>query len=201
MILTWKDGKQDKLHLFLNGDYTMTVDRAFAASAGLHQNQELDEAELALLTQQVNSRRAFNKGCDLLTRRDHSRAELLTKLRQKGYAAGAEDALEQLDALGYLDDARFAESYAAELQRSRHYGKRRIEQALLQKGVDRSVARDAVEALTFADEDLDALIQKKYLRYLSDEKGVRRTVNALLRLGYSYEDIRNALRRVEEDTE
>ena len=201
MILTWKDGKQDKLHLFLDGDYAMTVDRAFIALAGLHQNQELTDAELALLTRQVNSRRAFNKGCELLARRDHSRAELLIKLRQKGFGDGAEEALDQLTELGYLDDARFAESYAAELQRSRHYGKRRIEQALLQKGVDRAVAREAVEALTFDDADLDALIKKKYLRDLADEKGVRRTVNALLRLGYSYESIRDALRRIVEETE
>lgn len=201
MTLTWKDGKQEKLHLFLDGEYAMTVDRAFVAACGLHQNQTLTDTELALLTQQVNSRRAFNKGCELLARRDHSRSELLTKLRQKGFADGAEDAADRLAELGYLDDARFAASYASELQRSRHYGKRRIEQALLQKGVDRSLVRDAVEALQFDDEDLDALIRKKYLRFLTDEKGVRRTVNALLRLGYSYETIRDALRRVEEETE
>ena len=37
------------------------------------------------------------------------------------------------------------------------------------------------------------IIEKKYLRCLQDEKGYRRAVNGLQRLGYRYEDIRQAI--------
>jgi len=201
MILTIKEGKQNKVHLFLDGEYRMTVDRDFLALSGFRNNEVLTEDALEDLTAQVQARRAFNKACDLLARRDHSRAELLIKLRQRGYADGAEDAVERLAELGYLDDARFAAGYAAELQRSKQYGKRRIEQALLQKGVDRAVIRDTLDAMAFETDDLVALIERKYLRQLGDDAGVRRTINALVRYGYTYSEIKEALAAVLEETE
>ena len=45
------------------------------------------------------------------------------------------------------------------------------------------------------------LIRKKYFRYLGDEKGVRKTVAALQRLGYRWSDINSALRQYEIETE
>ena len=45
------------------------------------------------------------------------------------------------------------------------------------------------------------LLNTKYSRYLSDEKGVRKTVASLQRLGYRWSDIKTALRRVEVETE
>ncbi len=201
MILTIKEGKQNKVHLFLDGEYRMTVDRDFLALSGFRNNEVLTEDALAELTAQVHVRRAFNKACDLLARRDHSRAELLVKLRQRGYADGAEEAVERLAELGYLDDARFAAAYAAELQRSKQYGKCRIEQALLQKGVDRAVIRDTLDAMAFETDDLVALIERKYLRQLGDDAGVRRTINALVRYGYTYSEIKEALAAVLEETE
>ena len=201
MILTLKPGRENKVHLFIDGEYRMTVDQAFLANAGLKNEMNLTDAELALLTEQVNSRRAFNKGCDLLARRDHSRFELLTKLRQKGFGAEAEETLDRLEELGYLDDARFAAAYAAELQRCRHFGKKRIEQALLQKGVDRAIIRDVLDELTFDPDDLRALIERKYFRSLSDDAGVQKTVSALVRLGYSYAEIKAALSTIQEEQE
>ena len=42
-------------------------------------------------------------------------------------------------------------------------------------------------------EKIKEIIEKKYLRCLQDEKGYRRAVNGLQRLGYRYEDIRQAI--------
>ena len=42
------------------------------------------------------------------------------------------------------------------------------------------------------------LIKKKYANKLNDEKGKKRTVDALLRLGYSYSDIKTALNQISE---
>jgi len=56
-------------------------------------------------------RTAYDKALGLLARREHSRKELGTKLRQSGYEG--DEAAEALDRLGeqhYQDDDRFAES-------------------------------------------------------------------------------------------
>ena len=41
------------------------------------------------------------------------------------------------------------------------------------------------------------LLNTKYKSKLSDEKNINRTINALLRMGYSYSDIRKALGQVQ----
>lgn len=198
-VLTLQPGKNNKVHLLLDGEYAMTADSDFVAFSGLHDNMILDDEALADLQGKVNARRAFNKASDLLALRDHSEKELLQKLRQKGFADGAEEAMEKLKSYGYLDDSRFALRFAQELQRVKHYGKKRIEQELYRKGVSRDVVSDTLEQLSFDEDALTALIERRYLRQLDTEKGVQKTVAALQRMGYSFGEIRDALRKVQED--
>ncbi len=198
-VLTLRPGKNNKVHLLLDGEYAMTADSDFVAFSGLCDNMILDDEALADLQGKVNARRAFNKASDLLALRDHSEKELLQKLRQKGFADGAEEAMEKLKSYGYLDDSRFALRFAQELQRVKHYGKKRIEQELYRKGVSREVVSDTLEQLDFDEDALPALIERKYLRQLDTEKGVQKTVAALQRMGYSFGEIRDALQKVQED--
>lgn len=198
-VLTLRPGKNNKVHLLLDGQYAMTADSDFVAFSGLHDNMILDDEALTDLQGKVNARRAFNKASDLLALRDHSEKELLQKLRQKGFADGAEEAIEKLKSYGYLDDSRFALRFAQELQRVKHYGKKRIEQELFRKGVSRDTVSDTLEQLSFDEDALTALIERKYLRQLDTEKGVQKTVAVLQRMGYSFGEIRDALQKVQED--
>ncbi|SDI93050.1 regulatory protein [Ferrimonas sediminum] len=81
----------------------------------------------------------------LLSRRDHSKAELVQKLRQRGFSV-SEDAplLDQLQDWGYLDDTRFAMGYV----RSRFHrgvGPNRLRQELRTKGVGSSLIEAALQ--------------------------------------------------------
>ena len=64
-----------------------------------------------------------------------------------------------------------------------------------QKGIDKALAEEI-----FADMDIDPrdqirdLIEQKYERYLVDRKGLQKTVNALMRLGYNYYDVKDVVR-------
>ena len=199
--LTLRPGRENKVHLLLDGAYAMTVDSDFVAFSGLYENMELDDEALISLQREVNARRAFNKASELLSRRDHSEQELREKLRQKGFSDGAEAAIEKLRSYGYVDDARFAARYAAELQRLKHYGKKRIEQELFRKGIDRAVIAETLEPMAFETDDLVSLVEQRYARRLDTEKGVAQTVAALQRRGYSYREIKDALEQLAQKTE
>jgi len=201
MILTYKKGKGDKIHLLVDGEYFTTVDEMYFDSLYLKNGQQIDEEKLCELKSITDVRRAYNYAVSLLSRRDHSYAELLRKLTAKGFKNGAEEALEKLKIQGYIDDERFAGMYVRELISFKNYGKRRIEQELYKKGIDRDIIKEALENAELPEERLTDIIRKKYVRYLSDEKGVHKTVNALLRLGYSYGDIRDALMEINEEIE
>ena len=201
MKLEYKSGKGNKVHIYIDGEYKMTADSDFVYTCGFDNNSDISDEELAFLTDEVNSRRAFLKACDLLSLRDHSSRELLTKLRQKGYGEGAEEAVEKLTEEGYADDERFARAYAAELVRVRHYGKRRIFTELLKKGIDQSLARDIADETEVGEDEILVALKRKYGRCLDTEKGVRRAINGLAAMGYSYSQIKQAIETVKEETE
>lgn len=199
MKLTYKKGNGDKIHIHIDGEYRLTVDEMYFASLYLKDGQDISEDEYSVLEETVNIRRAYNCAVSLLSRRDHSKNELLRKLKEKGCSDGAEAALEKLEKSGYIDDERFCRLFTSELVRLKGYGKRRIEQELFLKGVDRDTIHTVLDEFTFDRDALSDIIKRKYLSKMSDEKSVQKAINALMRLGYSYGEIRDALKNIDEE--
>ncbi len=199
MKLTYKKGRGDKIHISIDGEYRLTVDEMYFASLYLKDGQEISEEEYIELESTVNIRRAYNCAVSLLSRRDHSEKELLRKLREKGYSSGAEEAVLKLKESGYVDDERFCRIFAGELIRLKNYGRRRIEQELSRKGVSRDIISAVLEEFTFDSDRLSDIIKRKYFSKMTDEKGRQRAVNALMRLGYSYGEIRDALKEIDQE--
>jgi len=199
MKLTYKKGKGDKIHISIDGEYALTVDEMYFASLYLKDGQEISEEDYAALEETVNIRRAYNCAVSLLSRRDHSKKELLQKLREKGHSDGAEAAIQKLSDSGYVDDERFCRLYASELVRLKGYGKRRVEQELYRKGIERDIICNVLEEISFDSDALSDIIKRKYLSKMSEEKGRQKAFNALMRLGYSYGEIRDALRNLDEE--
>lgn len=200
MKLTYKKGKQDKIHISVDGEYSFTVDETYFLSMGIYNGKEIDSEELDEIRETVNVRRAYNYAVSLLSRRDHSERELMSKLTQKGYTDGAEKAIAKLRDGGYVSDERFARLYVRELQTFKKYGKKRIEQELYRKGIDREIISEVLDETDFDESELVSLIERKYGRYLGDEKGVAKTINGLLRMGYSYGEIRSAMNEIKENS-
>lgn len=199
MKLTYKKGKGDKIHISIDGEYRLTVDEMYFASLYLKDGQEITDEEYLELESTVNIRRAYNCAVSLLSRRDHSEKELLRKLKEKGFQQGAESAIERLKKSGYIDDERFCRMYVNELRRLKGYGKRRIEQELYLKGISRDIIGEALEEISFDKSILSDIIRRKYLSKMTDEKSKKRAVNALMRLGYSYSEIRDAINELDEE--
>ena len=104
--------------------------------------------------------------------------------------------------MGYVNDERYAHTLAQELYERRGMGKKRIEQELRQRGISRETASECAEELDGDDvERIKNLLETKFAGKFFDEKGRRRTFNALTRLGYGHSDIRSAMRSVDEEYE
>lgn len=204
MRITVNSGKQNKIHISCDGEYKFTVDAEYWFSSPYHGIQTIDdEEELAAFYEAVGSRCAFIAGLRFLSYRDHSEKELITKLVQKGHKREyADSACEKLKEYGYVNDERFAQSYAESLIERKGMSIRGIKSELFRKGISKEIADNVAENL-----DIDPilriidLLNTKYQRYLSDEKGLKKTVAALQRLGYRWSDINSALRQFEVETE
>ena len=197
-------GKANKIHILCDGEYTYTVDADFWYSCPYCSVQSIDdEQELAEFNFSVGSRCAFNAGLRLLGYSDHSKKELTRRLVQKGHSKEcAEAAADRLEELGYIDDERCAENLARTLSERKGMSAKRVACELIRKGIPREIADNAASGLDF-DPILRIieLLNTKYSRSLSDEKGVKRTIASLQRLGYGWSDIKSALRQAELETE
>ena len=80
-------------------------------------------------------RQAFNTALRLLTRRDHSKYELVQKLKQRAFADDAiEKVILECERLDYLNDGRTAKVFTDQLLR-KGYGAKRIRAELKRKGL------------------------------------------------------------------
>ena len=203
MKITTEKGKQNKIHIVCDGEYTFTVDAEYWFSSPYCSKNEIDDEEQAAFLYAVGSRCAFIAGLRLLSYRDHSEKELVLKLVQKGHKKiYAENAVEKLKEYRYIDDERVAEIYAKDLFERKGMSVHGIINELCRKGISREIAVNVAEKL---DNDpilrIIDLLNTKYSRYLNDEKGIRKTVAALQRLGYKWSDINSALRQHQIETE
>ena len=70
------------------------------------------------------------------------------------------------------------------------------------KGLTKEVIDEALEEYSEGVEKrLRALVEKKFLRRLDDEKGVIKTKNSLVRYGYDYGDINKVLSDIAQEYE
>jgi regulatory protein len=204
MKITAEKGKQNKIHISCDGEYKFTVDAEYWFSCPYHGLSEInDDQELTAFFEAVGSRCAFIAGLRLLSYRDHSVKELINKLVMKGHNRNySEIAAEKLREYGYLNDERYARFIAESLVERKGMSVRAVRTELLSKGISKEIADNITENLDF-DPILRIidLLNTKYSRKISDEKGVKRTVASLQRLGYRWSDINTAFRRLEIETE
>ena len=133
----------------------------------------------------------------LLATREHSRAELLRKLRARGFDdAGIAQALDRLVAEGALDEARMVEQYVAE-RAAKGFGPLRIRSELYEKGLPDTLVDLHLDAMR---DDWAAYMAEIYDRRFGstpppDHAEYARRGRFLEQRGFPPEMIRRFLRR------
>jgi regulatory protein len=105
----------------------------------------------------------YNKALDLVSRREHSRYELMQKLNKRFPETMPiiEEALDKLIANKILDDERFAEMYLNSRAR-KGFGPKKIEMELYSKRVDSFLIANAIEAYESWNENAENELKKKF---------------------------------------
>lgn len=162
--------------------------------AGLEDRIALEAAQL----------KTYDRALNLLAVRARSSSELTRSLVDKGEEkAHVAWAVARLQEQGLLDDAAFARSFTRAKVLGGKQSRRRVQQDLGRKGVDRPVADEAI-ATVFEEEDVDqrAIVEeaaRKKLRSLAGLEPVvrrRRLYAFLARRGYDVDDIRQVMNAV-----
>ncbi len=144
--------------------------------------------------------RALELAIGHLGKRDRTAAEVRRHLLAKDIGApAAEVAIVELQRLGYLDDARYARTFAEDRRALDAWGPERIERRLLQLGVDREHIAAAIGERDGATE-LEAaleLLHRRCREVPSSERERERVLGMLVRKGYDLELAYDAVRAFE----
>ena len=198
MIIKSKPGNGNKVHIYIDDEYVLTVYDDYWHQNGFKDGETITEEELASLKEEAGFRLAYEKGLDLLSRRSYSKKELYQKLKLKYGDSAAERAIEKLLYFGYLNDEEYARIYSKHLYETKKYDVKRISMELKLKGIDREIIENVTKTLD--NEPITRIIEMlstKFSNGFKDEKTKKRFVAKLQRMGYSWNDIKSAFSEFE----
>ncbi len=170
------------------------------AELRLYAGKELEEPELEALRSSAGLALCKTRAVELLSYRPMSAKELRDKLQQKGERAeNAAAAVDWLVEKGLLDDGRYA-GIVVRHYAGKGYGLGRVRQELQRRGVPRELWEEALEQLPQQEDKIESFLRSR-LRDPEDRAQVQKVSAALIRRGFSWEEIRAALARFQAEGE
>ena len=163
---------------------------------------QAEEPRGSRLTPEEIRSRTFQRAAKLLAAKPRSVAELRERLLERCSSKTiVETVIERLREYGYLDDQKFAVSYASAKVRQQPIGRRRLEQSLARKQVERAVADEALDQVfeeTPEAELLDRAIEKRVrLRGRPKTRAEAKVLfDHLLRQGFPFDLVADKVRAV-----
>ncbi|HCA05483.1 MAG TPA: regulatory protein RecX [Ruminococcaceae bacterium] len=184
--------------IYIDGEFAVNLDTKTLLENRVDVGLELDDEKLHRLIKLSDESRAKEKALWLISYRSHSKKELTDKIRRTVSAEAAEKAAERMEELGLVNDEDFARRCADKLIFTKKMSKRAAKAELARKGIDRELSERVLDEIDVDyREQITEFLLKKY-KNLGDEKVKRRAFAALQRLGYGSDDIRRAMRSLEE---
>ena len=98
------------------------------------------------IKKEMNAQQAFQRLAALCAKGEHCQQDMLEKMRQWG-VSGEEQAevMQRLVGERYVDDERFARAFVNDKIRYNKWGRRKVEQALWLKHIDKTIATQVLD--------------------------------------------------------
>lgn len=183
---------------FERNKFTVSAEIFFTLgfSVNLSGETEISKEKYEEICALAEEHAAIKKGISILAFGDNTKKGLAGKLRSKGFSREASLAAADFLAMaGYINEAESAKTLARDMAEKKLYGAKRINAALYEKGF-------AKEAISAALEDIDvdfAKICRERIKKMCGRalfaapETKQKAVAALVRYGFSYAEIREAL--------
>ena len=177
------------------GLYRQTVE-----DYGLYPGKELSDEEFSSLQEAAGKMSAKMRAVRIVTASSVSKRDLEQRLVRKGEdPQQAKEAVDWMADMNLIDDRELAHSIVRRCI-SKGYGIARARQALYEKRVPKQYWDEALEDYPDQTDKIVDFLRSRLIKG-SDEKEIRRAVDALMRRGHSWGTVRNALRQLSLDAE
>jgi len=177
------------------GLYRQTVE-----DFGLYSGVELTDEQLNRLREAAGMMSAKMRAVRIVSETNVSRRDLEERLVRKGEdPVQAKEAVQWMEDLHLVDDRNTAEQVVHSCI-AKGYGLARAKQALYEKRIPKQYWEDALSDYPDQSEKIEAFLRSR-LDSDSEQKDIKRAIDALIRRGHSYGMIRRVLNNLSFDTE
>lgn len=208
--LTAQQKDQNRVNVMVDGVYRFSLDISQIIDLGIKVGNEYSEDELVNLETESQFGKLYGRALEYSMSRPHSAREMrdylyrktrITKVRSKktgklfekpGVSQIITDRVyDRLVEKGYIDDEKFTKFWVENRNLKKGVSQRKLQAELRAKGVGADIIdKYLTESLRTDEDELQKIIAKKRSRYDEEQKFMQ----YLARQGFSYEDIKQALR-------
>ena len=179
---------------------TLRLYRQTVEDFGIFTGKEMDDAEFDRLCKAAEEMSAKMRAVRIISVSGVSKGDLERRLIQKGESKqNAQQAVQWLSERNLLDDQATARQIVQTCI-SKGYGPARAKQALYEKRIPKEYWDEALADYPEQTDEILSFLQAK-LGNNWDQKALKRTIDALLRRGHSYGEIRKALNQFSENVD
>ena len=201
LVTRIRELKPEKFEVTFEDGSFLKVGLSQVAEFSIYKGRDLSEDELLSLRDSARTFSSKERALRMIGARPMSCKELYDKLVQKGETKeDAEECVEWLLSLHYLDDAQYAgmvvRHYAA-----KGYGITRIKNELFRRGVAKSLWDEALKEMPQQDDKVYDLLCKKLKGENPDRAELKKATDSLFRRGFSWDEIKRGLERYKSETE
>ena len=199
---------KNRVNISVDGKYRFSLDIYQLVDLGVKIGREYEESELVALEQESQFGKVYGRTLEYCLSRLHSVREVRnylyrktrparTKLGELKPGVAPEITLRVFDRLvekGFIDDEKFARYWVENRSITKGSSVRKLTNELRVKGVELNIIEKVLNETERNDgTEIQKIIAKKRNRYPDDQK----FMTYLARLGFNYDDIKQALNKSE----
>ena len=188
---------KDRYYLDFDSGESLTVTINQIADYSIFTGRVLSGEEFESLSEDAEKISARSRALRMLGHRPMSRKEVTDRLKQKGTAENtADNTADWLESIGALND----EEYARQIVRhysAKGYGAGRIKDEFYKRGVPRKLWDDALADIPDSGDTVYKLLLSKIKSEEPDRDEITKAANALYRRGFSWDEIKRAVNKLE----
>lgn len=193
---------QKRVNIFLDGEYSFSLDLDNFGQLGLKVGKELNQEEIDEIIKKSEFQKAFDKTLNFAMRRPRSNKEIKDYFRRKEIDISIhQNIIDRLIRLELLDDQKFAKWWVEQRLQFKNKSKKDITFELRQKGLDSQIIKNVLD-----DSEIDelkiakVLISKKEYKWQKyDEKTRKQKISQYLAgKGFNWDIINSAVDLIQE---
>ena len=197
--LVIQNSNKSRVNLYLDGKFFCGLDLETAVKYGLKVGTIITEEKITEIQSQSEKQGAYSQALKLINMRYKTQREVEKYLYDKGYLAPVVYyVIDKLNEYHYIDDERFVQSYISSHKST--FGKLKIKQQLLLKGVSESIIDNALNSEDFQQNDEILNLAQKYMKNKETTRdNYIKLYKYLMNKGFEFEEVKSTLKANFED--